>query len=349
VGGTGRVRWHTLVPSSAAYDLIPETGLGKSFADSAGRHIYEERRSLGETTDFQLSAHLWQPADNGRIRIGAEYETSEGWFPAPPIEIRIRNRDGFLGSLSECFGMPYVFGVGGVETGDLSGVETGWGSDCANFLIHAWRRNGRSLSWGDPSRLRSQLSLKAKDLSAEDRPEISQEEIEAGIAIDFGSHVAAVWEDREPLGVLDGDDLVAHHLGGFPEIVPLKNLTATRPRFSLFLPVKKQVRKIRFAGDVVLSEESPKIVPSFERGNADVFVANLEGVPTDLPVQGNPRYDFRFPADRLRMIKDAGVSLVSLANNHAMDAGTAGLLDGLKNLGKSGIPVVGAGENEISA
>ncbi len=347
--GTGRVRWHALAPSKRAYDLIPETGLGKSFADSAGRHIYEERRSLGETTDSQLPANLWKPADSGRIRIGAEYETPEGWISVPPVEIRIRDRDGFLGTLSECFGMPYVFGIGSLNTGDLSGVETGWGSDCANFLIHAWRRNGQSLSWGDPSRLRSQLSLKGKDLSSEDRPQISRQEIEEGIAVDFGSHVAAVWEDREPFGVLDGADLVAHHLGGFPEIVPLKKLAADRPRFSLFVPVKKQVRKIRFAGDVVLSEESPKIAPGFERGSANLFVANLEGTPTDLPVEGNPKYDFRFPPDRLRIIKDAGVALVSLANNHAMDAGTRGLLDGLKNLGRSEIPAIGAGENEISA
>ena len=57
--------------------------------------------------------------------------------------------------------MPYVFGIAGVAEGDLSGVETGWGSDCANLLIHAWRRNGIPLNWGDPGRLREQLATKS--------------------------------------------------------------------------------------------------------------------------------------------------------------------------------------------
>lgn len=346
---TGRVRWHTLVPVKPAYDLIPETGLGKSFTSSAGRRIYEERRSLGETSDLQLAPAAWKSGNAGRVRITAEYETPEGWMPVPEIELRISNRDGFLGSLSECFGMPYVFGVGGITTGDLTGVETGWGSDCANFLIHAWRSNGHSLTWGDPARLRSQLQLKARDLTPDDRPSISQEEIENGLTVDFGPHVAAVWEDREPIGTLDGADLVVHHLGDFPEIVTLKQLTTSRPRFSLFTPVKKQLRRIRFAGDVVLAGDAPKIIPDFERGESDLFIANLEGIPTSLPVAGKLKYDFRFPSDRLDTLRKAGIGLVSLANNHAMDAGSEGLLDGMVKLEQAGIPFIGAGANETAA
>lgn len=57
----------------------------------------------------------------------------------------------------------------------------------------------------------------------------SPDEIMRGVAIDFGSHVAAVWKDEKPLGVLGGNDLVMHHLGGFPEILPLARLATARP------------------------------------------------------------------------------------------------------------------------
>ena len=51
---SGRVRWFARVSARAAYDLLPETGLGKSFSTVPGRWIYERRVSLGETEDFAL-------------------------------------------------------------------------------------------------------------------------------------------------------------------------------------------------------------------------------------------------------------------------------------------------------
>jgi hypothetical protein len=154
----------------------------------------------------------------------------------PPIELRLAQGTGFRAALSECFRMPYVFGIGGVAEDDLTGVESGWGSDCANFLIHAWRRNGIPLAWGDPGRLRSQLATRMEHVTMKDAAPIIPEDIERGMAIDFGKHVAALWEDRPPLGRLSGTDLVAHHLGGFPEIVELSSLTRSRPVFSLRVP-----------------------------------------------------------------------------------------------------------------
>ncbi len=233
---TGRVRWFALEPAQAAYDLVPETGLGKAFANSPGRWIYERRRSLGITADLALAAEKWGPTTAGRVRLAAECETPGGWIPVPPIELRLVRGTGFRAALSECFRMPYVFGIGGVAEDGLTGVEAGWGSDCANLLIHAWRRNGIPLAWGDPGRLRGQLATRMEHVTLKDAASITPEDIERGMAIDFGKHVAALWEDRPPLGRLSGTDLVAHHLGGFPEIVELSSLTRSRPVFSLRVP-----------------------------------------------------------------------------------------------------------------
>jgi hypothetical protein len=246
--------------------------------------------------------------------------------------------------------MPYVFGIAGVTAENLSGVETGWGSDCANFLIHAWRRNGIPLAWGDPGRLRAQLATKAENITLADAVSLSPEEIERGLAIDFGRHVAALWEDREPLGKLGGNDLVVHHLGGVPEIIELGKLAHERPVFSLRVPREAAAAcEVRIAGDVVLAGAARWEIPGFEKGTAGLFLANLEGVPSLRNPDHPPRYDFRFPPERLGWLKGKGIAAVSLANNHAGDAGREGLLEGLSALREAGIGVLGAGRNAAEA
>jgi hypothetical protein len=349
-GATGRVRWWSLEPARAAYDLLPETGLGKSFSISPGRWIYEKRRSLGITEDFALAVDKWKPATAGRVRIAADVETADGWIPVPPVELRLAEGTGFRGALSECFHMPYVFGVALVAENGLTGVDAGWGSDCSNFLIHAWRRNGLPLAWGDPGRLRAQLATKAENLTLADSPSVTPEEIDHGLAIDFGRHVAAVWEDREPVGKLGGNDRVVHHLGGLPEIVDLETLAKERPVFALRVPREPQAEcTVRIAGDVVLAGDERWEIEGFGKGGAGLFLANLEGVPSMKNPDRAPRFDFRFPPGRLAWLKSRGIDAVSLANNHAGDAGRAGLIDGMSALRQAGIAVCGAGANAAEA
>jgi len=89
--------------------------------------------------------------------------------------------------------------------------------------------------------------------------------------------------------------------------------------------------------------------------NADVGFANQEGSIFDLwsfagyaaaengggePVQ---------PPAYAREIRDMGISLVSKANNHVTDWGTAGLLETLENLNRAGIVWAGAGLSASAA
>lgn len=350
VHANGRVRWYRLEPARSAYDLLPGTGLGKDFAQAPARWIYESRRALTETTDFLLSPAAWRQEGGGQIRLEAEYETADHqWLPAPPVELRGHTAAGFRGALSECRGMPYVFGIAGVAEAGLSGVETGWGSDCGNLLAYAWRRNGLDLSWGDPGRLRQQLVTRASDIGIASGAKIEAGDLEQGLAIDFGRHMAALWEDREPVGVLDGGDRVMHHLGGFPEILPLAELAAKRPVFSLRTPRPALPGRVALAGDVVLAGGERQVIEGFSRQGADLLLANLEGIPSLHAPDRKPRFDFRFPAERLAWLKERGVSAVSLANNHALDAGTAGLLEGIRALTAAGIPCFGAGADQAAA
>lgn len=79
--------------------------------------------------------------------------------------------------------------------------------------------------------------------------------------------------------------------------------------------------------------------------HSDVVVVNLESPFTDsnqnfkktVPLKANPKF--------AHILKDNNVDVVSLANNHIMDYGPAGLDDTLETLDKCDINHVGAGEN----
>ena len=104
-----------------------------------------------------------------------------------------------------------------------------------------------------------------------------------------------------------------------------------------------------FAGDIVLAGEEHIALPGFGRGGADLFLANLEGIPSMREGGKAVRYDFRFPPERLAFLKEHGVDAVSLANNHALDAGPEGLVEGLDTLQSASLPSFGAGKDESEA
>jgi len=75
----------------------------------------------------------------------------------------------------------------------------------------------------------------------------------------------------------------------------------------------------------------------------------LEGIPSMHEPVEKHRYDFRFPPERLAWLKSQGVDAVSLANNHAADAGEFGVMEGMAALKQAGIAYFGAGKNQEEA
>ena len=127
--GGGRARWFERRAVRDAYDLLPETGLGKGFSKRPGRWVYEGRSLLAESEDGALAPEAWKASGRpmGRVLIEAEVERDGGWWPAGEIDLRLVAGGGFRGALSECFGMPYAFGIAAVREGEARGVESGWG------------------------------------------------------------------------------------------------------------------------------------------------------------------------------------------------------------------------------
>lgn len=83
---------------------------------------------------------------------------------------------------------------------------------------------------------------------------------------------------------------------------------------------------------------------------ADLVVANLEGPfikrPTPIRKTGPT---FGFPPSAIRGIRDAGIRLLGIANNHAFDHGAEGLQSTIATCQEAGIATVGAGCDRAAA
>ncbi len=107
----------------------------------------------------------------------------------------------------------------------------------------------------------------------------------------------------------------------------------------------------RTIGDRVL-EQGPQIVFSGVQSvldSADIRVGNLECAITGNSQPVQKAYTLKAPLETARALSMAGFDVLSLANNHAMDYGFAGLAETQATLRKLGIATVGAGVNNVSA
>src|ERR1700737_4467536 len=77
-------------------------------------------------------------------------------------------------------------------------------------------------------------------------------------------------------------------------------------------------------------------------GETDIAIGNLEGPLTTCNSAGPPwRFGLHGHPAYAPILQEAGIQVVSLANNHAMDHGWVGLQETLRHLKSSGIRYVG--------
>ena len=109
---------------------------------------------------------------------------------------------------------------------------------------------------------------------------------------------------------------------------------------------------VHFEGDLAALLRRPRtalrpVAATLRR--PDLMMLNLE---TALTRRGSPepkRFTFRSSPRALRVLDRAGVDVVSLANNHAVDYGRVGLRDTLRAVRRSPVPVVGIGRDATAA
>jgi poly-gamma-glutamate synthesis protein (capsule biosynthesis protein) len=114
-----------------------------------------------------------------------------------------------------------------------------------------------------------------------------------------------------------------------------------------------------FAGDVHFAERTATLLAEDPAtafgasaavlGRADLTMVNLE---TAIAVGGRPEhksFTFEAPPTAFTALADAGVDVVTMANNHGVDYGAAGLAQTLAAIRQSGFPVVGIGADAAAA
>ncbi|HCU51043.1 MAG TPA: hypothetical protein DGG94_14800 [Micromonosporaceae bacterium] len=115
---------------------------------------------------------------------------------------------------------------------------------------------------------------------------------------------------------------------------------------------------LAFAGDVHFIDRTRPLLDNPETAfgaytpqlqAADFAMVNLETAVTERGEKAPKNFHFRAPPSAYAAVKAAGVDLVSIANNHALDYGQVGLLDTLDFAKAANMPVVGAGHNVAEA
>ena len=166
---------------------------------------------------------------------------------------------------------------------------------------------------------------------------------------------ASTWTaagDSRPAGP-DGPAPTSVAEGGPPAVPPSSTVTSPPPAPTP-TPEPEAVT-LAFAGDVHAEGPSGDALraglPSIREAlaSADLTVVNLETAVTDRGTPADKQFVFRAPASTLSSLKDAGVDVVSLANNHGLDFGREGLDDTLAAARAAGLPLVGLGQDEDAA
>jgi cell wall-associated NlpC family hydrolase len=369
-----RIEWIAITPQYTRCNLTANRADEIGFARGAPpRPRWREAKLPGKARTLSLDvarppSHAFGAASSvtateefGSMRIKARVEIGGRVRETPPIEIRRFAGAGFRAAITEQFGLPYLFGSGELSDGSNTGPETGFGADCANFVVYALRRQGRLVPWSNPKQMRKYLEPLAQNVRPGDA-KISDDDIAGGLLVHLGNHVAAVMEDRPPLGVLDRGDLVAHQLEGVPKILSLGQLVAARKtdRFDLLrAPHQSENVDVLLGGDVMLGRTVGAAIAAgadplagirsrLERASSRLV--NLECVLSDKgTADAGKRYSLRAPLDAIRVLSAARISAVSLANNHAADFGPEALIDSIARLQAGDVTAIGAGETTARA
>lgn len=121
----------------------------------------------------------------------------------------------------------------------------------------------------------------------------------------------------------------------------------------------KPPSKILFVGDIMLDRDIrlggerkgydelfsclPDMLAGYDRviGNLEGTITDNQSVSAGAPYESPESFRFTFDVDAVRALKQAGLTTVSIANNHIRDFGNDGIAQTVANLTQLGIPYFG--------
>lgn len=156
-------------------------------------------------------------------------------------------------------------------------------------------------------------------------------------------------EQKIPDDISEDERLIQEALAAGEKVIPVNSADAESVR-------------LLFAGDILLDEHYAVMANLRDRGgnieeafsaellelmqSADVFMVNNEFTFTNRgTATPGKQFTFRSNPDNVSLLKEMGVDVVSVANNHIYDYGEISLLDTLETLKDADIAYTGAGEN----
>lgn len=239
-----QVRWFALLPAHHTYNL---TGKRYGFADNASPLIRQQRKPLPRLNNrTSLDSLSLRPLFDhrtgcGTVRLFASSGHRHKRILSPIFTLGMRENDSFPGRLTGLMGLPYILGAPLLRQGRLQGAELLWGADCSAFVVYAARCLGSAVPYRNPAQLRPWLRTigQANRLTAgifrdgKNPVQITLQMLRQGLVLHFGSHLAVLYRDTRPMGILDSSDLVIHQLEDFPRIVTLGSLKYSRQPFDL--------------------------------------------------------------------------------------------------------------------
>jgi poly-gamma-glutamate capsule biosynthesis protein CapA/YwtB (metallophosphatase superfamily) len=151
-------------------------------------------------------------------------------------------------------------------------------------------------------------------------------------------------------------DATATPIARTPEVTPTPLPPTPVPTAA---PPSRRVT-LNAAGDIMLARDLITMMDTYGSAapyaavrdllaDADLTIANMEGTFTDRGTQQRKLYTFRTPPHHAHGLREAGIDIVSLGNNHTMDYGAVGMQDTRAALDAAGVLHSGAGMNEFEA
>jgi hypothetical protein len=133
-------------------------------------------------------------------------------LPREVLRVVFRRDDSYLGYLTELFNTPYIFGSS--SDGRRHQTDDLIGSDCADLAVYGARRMGLPVEYTSSYAIERVAPVVAVQSSADERVQYGEgaRKIREGDLLRFPNsrHIAVLYEDREPKGVLDTNDLMLH-------------------------------------------------------------------------------------------------------------------------------------------
>lgn len=227
-------RFHYADVSYARSELTQCRGRAWCEVDPRPTHLPEVPglEGLG-TMAFQVHATL---PDGTTAESPGLVSRERGGLSRHVFRIAVRRDDTYLGYLTELLNTPYIFGSDGPPGSHQADLLIG--SDCADLVVYGARRLGRELPYVSTWTLADHIPehrratgqrpdgvfLEATDTAAQPlRIGDGRSDLRPGDVLLFPNsrHTGVLWEDRPPLGVLDGEDLMFHTCWAPPTVEPL--------------------------------------------------------------------------------------------------------------------------------